>query len=123
MARTITVRRREALPGGGFDASGNPKQGKRKVVGSVAVTSYVSGGVAMTPADIGLATIDFISLKHADEAANAEGRGSRWVNYCNTTSDFYIVQQVGTTEVAATGGTHTVTFTAEGDALDGVELL
>lgn len=122
MARTIKVRSRSALPGVGFDSAGNPKQGKRKVVGSLAVTSYASGGESLTATDLGLAVIDTIAIKHNDEAANTEGRGSRWVNYCNTTSDFYIMQQVGTTEVAATGTSHTLNFVAEGDALDGIEL-
>ncbi len=122
MARVIRTRRREALPGGGFDSSGNPKQGKRKVVGALAVTSYTSAGESLTPADIGLSVIDFIRINHTDEAANAEGRGSRWVNYVGTTSDFYIMQQVGATEVPATGSTHSLQFSAEGDALDGIEL-
>lgn len=123
MARTIKVKSRSALPGTGFDSAGNPKQGKRKVVGTLAVTSYTSVGESLTPADLGLAVIDFITINHADQAAGTEGRGSRWVNYANTTSDFYIMQQVGTTEVAATGGTHSLIFTAEGDALDGIELV
>lgn len=122
MARTIKVRSRSALPGTGFDSAGNPRQGKREVIGSLSVTSASSAGESLTAADLGLSVIDFIRINHVDEAANAEGRGSRWVNYCQTTSDFYIMQQVGTTETVATGTSHTLNFQAKGDALDGIEL-
>jgi hypothetical protein len=122
MARTVKIRSRAALPGTGFDSAGNPKQGKRKIIGTLAVTSYTDVGESLTPTDLGLVAIDFININHADQAANTEGRGSRWVNYQNTTSDFYIMQQIGTAEAAATGSTHTLVFVAEGDALDGIEL-
>lgn len=123
MARTIKVRSRSALPGTGFDSAGNPKQGKRKVVGALAVTSYTDVGESLTAADLGLSVIDYITINHADAAANTEGRGSRWVNYVSTTSDFYIMQTIGAgLEAAATGSTHALTFTAEGDALDAIEL-
>lgn len=122
MARVIRVRSRSALPGTGFDSAGNPKQGKRKVVGALAVTSYTNVGESLTPADLGLSVLDFISINHSDQAADSEGGGSRWVNYNNTSSDFYIMEQVGAAEVAATGTTHSLVFQAEGDALDGIEL-
>lgn len=124
MARSIRTRVRSALPGSGFDSSGNAKQGKRRVSGTIAVTSYGSVGESLTAADLGLSTIDFIKLTHADEAAGAEGRGLRTVPYCFTSSDFYIVQDLGANVGAqpATGTTHTVQFDAVGDALDGIEL-
>lgn len=124
MARTIKTRVRSALPGSGFDSSGNAKQGKRRVTGSISVTSYAAAGESLTPADLGLSTIDFISLKHEDESAGPNGQGGRYVRFQNTTSDFYIVQEAGVTGKTdiASGTTHTVYFDAVGDAMDGVEL-
>ena len=123
MARTIKTRVRSALPGAGFDSSGNAKQGKRRVNGEISVTSYGTGGESLTAADLGLATIDFISLKHAEEASGANGAAPRLVLYAAATADFYIVQEGGTTGFdPASGTTHTVYFDASGDALDGIEL-
>ena len=124
MARTIKTRVKSALPGAGFDSSGNAKQGKRRVTGSISVTSYTGAGEALTAADLGLSTIDFISLKHEDEAAGPNGQGGRYVRYQFTTADFYIVQEAGATGKTdiPTGTTHAVYFDATGDALDGIEL-
>lgn len=123
MAKTVKTRVRSALPGAGFDSSGNAKQGKRRVTGSISVTSLGHGGVPLSAADLGLSTIDFIQLNHADQAAGKEGHGIRSVPYCFTTADFYIVQDIGLSGAQpATGTTHTVYFDAVGDAMDGVEL-
>jgi len=123
MARTIKTRVRSALPGTGFDSAGNAKQGKRRVTGSISVTSYTSAGESLTATDLGLAAIDWISIVHEDQAANSEGDGSRWVNYVTSSSDFYILQTIGAgLEAQATGTTHALRFDAMGDALDGIEL-
>jgi hypothetical protein len=123
MSNTVQIRRREALPGGGFDASGSPRQGKRKVTGQISVTSYAVGGESLPPSAVGLAAIDFISLRHNDQAASTQGKEPRLVNYNLSTQDFYISQITGTGSVgAATGSSHTLQFIAEGDAQDGVEL-
>lgn len=123
MARTVQTRFKSSLPGSGFDSAGSAKQGKRRVSGVISVTSYTDGGVSLTPNDIGLSAIDFISLKHQDESANTEGRGQRSVLYNNSSADFYITQITGAgLEAAATGSTHTVRFDALGDSADDVEL-
>ena len=124
MAKTVATRFRSSLPGSGFDSAGNAKQGKRRVVGTISVTSYGSGGESLTAADVGLSTIDFISIKHSDEAANTEGRGGRFVRYQHSTADFYIVQEISSTVNAqpATGTTHALRFEAVGDIADDVEL-
>lgn len=121
MARIIKTRIRSALPGSGFDSAGNAKQGKRRVVGEISVTSYTSAGEKLTAADLGLSTIDFISLRHEDQAGAKEGKEARHVLYNSTSSDFYIVKNTGAT-VATGGATNTIFFSAEGDALDGTEL-
>jgi len=122
MAKTVATRFRSSLPGGGFDSAGNAKQGKRKVVGTISVTSYASGGESLTAADVGLSTIDFISIKHADEASAKGGAGRRTVPYNFTTADFYIVQELVAGSQPATGTTHALRFTAVGDSADDVEL-
>ena len=122
MARTIKTRVRSALPGAGFDSSGNAKQGKRRVTGEISVTSYTSVGESLTAADLGLSTIDFISLKHENEAGAPEGDQIRSVLYNRASSDFYIVQGGAVGNPTAAGATNTVYFDAAGDALDGVEL-
>lgn len=123
MSRTIQTRFKSALPSSGFDSSGSARQGKRRVVGQISVTSYTDVGESLTPADLGLAVIDFITIRHNDQAAAKEGHEMRVVNYNNTTNDFYIIQVTGTgAQVAATGTTHTLQFDAVGDALDAPEL-
>lgn len=123
MAKTVATRFRSSLPGAGFDSAGAAKQGKRRVVGTISVTSYGSGGESLSAADVGLSTIDFISIKHADEAAGTEGRGGRMVRYCFSTADFYIVQDIGAVNAQpATGTTHALRFEATGDSADDVEL-
>ena len=123
MSRTIQTRFRSALPGGGFDASGAAKQGKRRVVGQITVTSYGTGGESLTANDIGLSTIDFVTIRHNDQAAGKEGRDARIVNYCFSTSDFYIQQISGAgVQNAATGTSHTLQFDATGDSADAPEL-
>ena len=123
MSKTVATRFRSSLPGAGFDSAGAAKQGKRRVVGTISVTSYGSGGESLTAADVGLSTIDFISIKHADEAASANGANPRLVLYNLSTADFYIVQDVSSTGFdPATGTTHALRFEAVGDSADDVEL-
>lgn len=119
MAKTVQTRFRSALPGAGFDSSGAARQGKRRVVGQISVTSYGNVGESLTPADIGLSTIDYISIRHENQAGGKEGRESRVVNYNFTSQDFYIVTGLG---VGAPTATHTLQFDAIGDALDAPEL-
>ena len=123
MSRTIQTRFKSSLPGSGFDSSGAARQGKRRVVGQISVTSYASVGEALSAADLGLSVIDFISIRHNDQAAAKEGNETRLVNYNYTTSDFYIVEFSKTTGTgAASGTTHTLQFDAIGDAMDAPEL-
>lgn len=122
MANTVTTRFRSSLPGSGFDASGSAKQGKRRVVGKIAVTSYASVGESLTAQAVGLSTIDYISIKHEDAASAKGGAGTRTVNYNFSTSDFYIVQEIIAGSQPATGTTHNLRFEADGDSADDVEL-
>jgi len=119
MARTVRTRFHRPLPGGGRDSGGNPKQGKVEVVGQIAVTTYAHGGESLTPADIGLTTIDWIDIKHENMAGGKEGSEPRDVRYCHSSQDFYIREG----EVTANAGSHTLYFKAFGDTVRTAELL
>lgn len=123
MSNTVSVRQRTALPGGGFDSAGQPKQGKRRVIGQITVTSYTGTGESFPPAAAGLLAFDYVAIRHNDQASGDQGKTPRIVSFNNSTSDFYITQINASGAVAVASGTsHTLQFHAEGDAADGVEL-
>ena len=129
MASDIKVRFKSFLPGGGYDSSGNAKQGKTRVVGEIDVTSYSGqGGEPLSATDLGLSTIDAISLRNADEASgNLGGTGEafrREVIYTKSTGHFYLfnVDGAGAWDDLAAAQTETLEFVAEGDSAADVEL-
>lgn len=122
MASTFKERFSRALPGSGKDSAGSPKQGKVEVSGVIEVTTYGSGGESLKPADIGLTAIDWIDLKHENEAGGKEGSEPRMVSYNFASQDFYIVEESG--GVWAPGSaTHNLRYRAVGDSAHDVELL
>jgi hypothetical protein len=128
MARNVITKFRQFLPGAGRDANGNPVQGKTKVTGDVVVTSYVQQGEDLSPRDVGLTTIDSLTLRVVGEAKNNDGLSTRQAIYSDTTSQFYLIQtnQAEASTIAqklAAGATETVQFVAEGDSAHNVELL
>lgn len=129
MASDVRIRFRSFLPGAGFDSSGNPKQGKTRVVGVVSVTSYGgSSGEPLAAEDVGLNNIDFIQLRVSDEnsgdMSSAGFAPIRKVTYTKSTGHFYLYNEIEAdiAEVAS-GSTETVEFVAEGDSAHDVELL
>ena len=130
MAIDVKPRFRSFLPGAGFDANGNPKQGKTRVVGIISVTSYGGGsGEPLKARDIGLTNIDFIQLRVSDEnsgdASNAGWAFTRHASYTKSSGHFYLWTEVeaGDKTDVAKGGTETVEYVAEGDSAFDVELL
>lgn len=134
MANDVKIRFRSFLPGAGFDNSGNPKQGKTRVVGRVEVTAYAGGdGERLSAQDVGLSNIDFIQLRVEDEntgAMSAAAGGGiaprRAVTYTKSTGHFYLFTVDADGQV--TGGvgaadTENLEFVAEGDSAADVELL
>jgi hypothetical protein len=131
MAIDVKTRFKSFLPGAGFDSSGNPKQGKTRVVGEIDVTSYDGAhGEPLKAVDIGLTTIDSISLRVGDEAS-ADATGStrtRGVVYSKTTGHFYLFADDADGAVAFVRTNYLVTatenleFVAEGDGAGDVEL-
>jgi hypothetical protein len=124
MAKNIGRRFTKFLPGAGYDANGSPKQGKTRVVGVVNVTAYTRGGESLTPRDIGLTTVDSISLRVRDEVAGPGAELTRDVLYNNANELFYLVQvdSDGTRIERAANATETVEFDAFGDSAHDVEL-
>lgn len=124
MATDVKIRFKSFLPGSGFDSSGNAKQGKTRVVGQIDVTSYGSGEV-LTPSDVGLANIDSITLRIADETGNASAQTHRQAVYVKSVQEFYLneISSAGVPDQYAPAATETVEFVAEGDSAHDVELL
>jgi hypothetical protein len=102
-------------------------------VGTVAVTSYGGAeGEPFSATDVGLSTIDAISLRHGDEVggalSGAAGGGVspiRSVVYAKTTGHFYLytVDSDGQTLGTAEGNSvQVLEFVAEGDSANDVEL-
>ena len=129
MANDIKVRFRTFLPGAGFDSAGGAKQGKTRVVGRIAVTSYTKGGEAFNPVDVGLTAIDHIDLRVNEQTGSPSAQTERSAIYSPSANQFYLV--IDSLTGAATGAkrveydladTETLTFVAEGDSAADIEL-
>jgi hypothetical protein len=127
----VKIRFRSFLPGGGFDSSGNPTQGKMRVVGEIDVTAYEGGGGApLSAQDLGLTTIDSISLRVSDEnngdmSATAGGGQSyiRSVSYTKSVGFFYLFNRDADGQAAVVdNATETLEFDAFGESAHDVEL-
>jgi len=116
----VKIRFRSFLPGSGFDSSGNARQGKTNVRGRIEAT-YLKGGVALTPQDVGLNTIDDLTLTCEEPFTSPDpAAGWRMAGYSRSARQFYVVQE--TIEVAS-GSAVNLTFDAFGDSGHDVELL
>jgi hypothetical protein len=128
MARTVRETFRQYLPGAGKDVLGNPKQGKTRVVGDINVTAYAGGdGEILTSTDIGMTTIDSMTMRVGDEASGAmsgETAHTRHVVYAKSTGHFYLytVDDAGQKTGGADNSTERVEYVAEGDSAYDVEL-
>jgi len=119
MANKVQFRRNTHLPGAGFDAAGNPVQGKQRVVGRITVTTYSRGGETLKPSDVGLRTIDYIDIK-ATEAVSGNSGAPVTVHYSASGQEFYVLE--GRDELGATKNP-VLSFVAEGDSAATVDLL
>ncbi len=93
MAKTLSLRFRSFLPGGGVSASGAAKQGKTNTRGVVTMVDYTKGGVDLTPSDLGLTSIDDLRLTMV-EPIRSGGDPTffmRDVVYSHTAQQFYAV--------------------------------
>src|SRR3990172_9710330 len=125
MANDVKIRFRSFLPGAGFDSSGNPKQGKTRIVGEVAVTSYTEGGETLAPADVGLSNVDWIELNVRDETGSPSAQTLRRAVVVQSVNQFYLVREdlAGAIVEYAAAATETLDFCAEGDSAHDIELL
>ena len=98
MANDVKIRFRSFLPGAGFDSSGNPKQGKTRIVGEVDVTSYAGEeGEPFGATEVGLSTIDALTIRVRDQIDGSfPGAKQRDVLYSQSTSHFYLITRVAT---------------------------
>ncbi len=119
MANTVKVRFRSFLPGSGFDSGGNPKQGKQEVRGKIEVTNYSHGGENLTPADVGLSTIDYIDIKYDNAVGGNDGGNARLVHYSHVDNQFYVLEDH--VQIAVTRDP-VLSFAAFGDSAHDVEL-
>lgn len=111
----IRTRLQSRVLGGGFDASGNPKQGKDQAVVALAGT-YETGGISLTAADLGFATVDYVSFEVRTPAPTATTHeGANW-----DTTNLFMVDQGGSQ--LANDTTIDVRATVVGDAARDVEL-
>jgi hypothetical protein len=122
MAKSVRETFRQYLPGAGKDTLGNPKQGKTRVVGQISVTSYTTGGETLTPRQLGLTRIDWMSLRVSDEVGGADGEQVRTARYVQSQDVFYLYSRSANTLQYAAGSTETVEYAAEGDSAYDVEL-
>lgn len=120
MAKSVRIRFKRALPGVGFDANGNPKNGKTEVQGKLVVTSFNGGGESLTPADLTLGTIDGIHLS-VDEGMGSKSGQPRTARYSFAAQEFYVLQDDSTSGTSAKD--YNVSFVAFGDSLLDNELL
>lgn len=121
MSTDVKIRFRSFLPGAGHDSSGNARQGKTNVRGVIEVTNYTRGGETLTPADLGLSTIDDLVLTHREPVSSPDpAAGVRRVVYSYSAQQFYIIRD--TVEEAATADP-VISFDAFGDSSHDVELL
>jgi len=70
MARSVKILSKFPVPGSGFTTAGVAKQNKMVVVARMDVTSYATGGEALTPSDLGLGTIDYVQAEVSQAGAS-----------------------------------------------------
>lgn len=120
MARSIRVRGKQHLPGGGFNSNGSPRQGKIQVWGKIEVTNYQHGGENLTPADLGLRTIEWLDIKFDNAVGGNSGSNHRDAYYSHADQQFYLLQD----RVQISGSADPrLSFLAAGDTIDDVELI
>jgi hypothetical protein len=124
MTKSVRETFRQFLPGAGKDTTGNPKQGKTRVVGQINVTSYTTGGEALTPRQLGLERINWINLRCQNEVGAPDAGEVRKAAYNQTDDVFYLYRRADGGEVNeyADAATETVEYQAEGDSAYDVEL-
>lgn len=121
MAIDVKIRFRSFLPGHGYNSGGSAKQGKTNVRGRIEVTSYTKGGEALTPQDLGLNTIDDLTLNLEEPMkGNDPAQTVRAVYYSRSAQQFYAATDNAEDAGAAA---FNMTFDAFGDSAHDIELL
>lgn len=113
MSNTVAIKFRSYLPAQGFDGNGLPSSRKQMVVGEISVTS-LSNGESLSPADVGLETIDRIEMTLKEPIGGASGAEPRDAHYSFSAQEFYVLQDNDAANT--TGNNYTVHFTAWGES-------
>lgn len=122
MAKTVKPTFKQWIPGAGRTIGGVPVQGKTRVVGRISVTGYSQMGESLKPTDLGLTSIDSLTLRVRDESAG--GVDNRRAVYSSSAQQFYLISTAASTNSEyAAAATEEIEFVAEGDSAMDVELL
>lgn len=148
-SKTIRTRYRSFLPGAGYSSSGAAKQGKTNIRGQIQVVDYVRGGTSLTAPELGLDTVDDLTLTLIEPVRSPEPTNQlRSVVYSHTSQEFYVVEnlhdfhqfyvggavggppagfggdpvKIGELVEVAGGSDFTLSFDAFGDSAHNVEL-
>jgi hypothetical protein len=123
MAYDAVLLYKQNLPGGGFNTTGVPQQGKVLVVYRLNITLYTTGGESFTARDIGLENVDYIQfdVESANNAATQPGTGAMLEAGWDRTNNLLVVD-VNETEVTTTEAA-VVRVLAVGDTAATAELL
>jgi hypothetical protein len=124
MSRTVKPTFKQWFPGSGRSTGGVPVQGKTKTTGRVSVSAYQKGE-PLAATDVGLSTIDHITLRVVEEISGDPTAPRREVGYSPSAGQFYLwtVDRAGSITQYVAGATEEVSFVAEGDSVMDVELL
>jgi hypothetical protein len=72
MTHTVKILHRSHIPGtAGFDASGNPKQGKVRVIGEIDITSYTAAGEVIKKYKMGVENVDVVKFESKEFVSTA----------------------------------------------------
>jgi hypothetical protein len=123
MAYDVYTRFKSFLPGGGYDSSGRPVQGKSNFRGVIKVTSYTRGGETLRPQDLGLEAIDDLTLTLVEPLTGPNpSQQARSVRYATGSQQFYVSRDAENVEVTGAAA-FDIYFDAFGDAAHNAEML
>jgi len=113
----LKITHRSHIPGtAGFDTSGNPKQGKMRVIGEYTEASYATGGSVVLRNKLGVSTVDIINFWVKGTLAGA-GAASIIAQYDDTNQKVFCLSVAATTaQVANATNLGVVKFEVIGDA-------
>ena len=117
------------IPGApGYDASGNPKQGKVRVVGEFDITSYTAAGEPLKLRKLGLSVVDNITFEAVEILPTATVLTMHRYDRTNEKVFCYAVDTAGASgdeliPAATSGDLGRIGFVAYGDPIQPTEVV